>query len=90
MERLKLTEWAALAEIIGTVAIVVSLLFVGYSINRNTKEMQAVNENYLFEVQDPRRDAEAANSQLSALVVKAQFDVKGCFRNADCQLRTHH
>ena len=36
MERLKLTEWAALAEIIGTVAIVVSLLFVGYSINRNT------------------------------------------------------
>lgn len=47
MARLKLTEWAASAEIIGTVAIVVSMLFVGYSINRNTKEMQAVNENYL-------------------------------------------
>jgi len=29
METLKLAEWAALAEIIGTVAIVVSLLFVG-------------------------------------------------------------
>ncbi len=90
METFKLAEWAALAEIIGTVAIVVSLLFVGYSINRNTKKMQAVNENYLYEVQDSRRGAEAANSQLSALVVKAQSDVKGCFRNADCQLRVHH
>ncbi len=29
METFKLAEWAALAEIIGTVAIVVSLLFVG-------------------------------------------------------------
>ena len=40
--------------------------------------------------EDFKREAVAANSQLSALVVKARTDVKGCFRNADCQLRVHH
>ena len=40
---------AAAAEIVGTIAVVISLLFVGYSINRNTDATQASSENILFE-----------------------------------------
>ncbi len=56
MKKLTLTEWAAAGEIVGTVAVVISLLFVGYSINRNTDATQASSENILFE-----RHTELAN-----------------------------
>jgi len=37
---LDLAGWAALAEIVATVAVVLSLLLVAYSIKRNTDEME--------------------------------------------------
>jgi hypothetical protein len=49
MKKLTLSEWAAAGEIVGTVAVVVSLLFVAYSVDRNTDATQASNENILFE-----------------------------------------
>ena len=49
VKKLTLTEWAATGEIVGTIAVVISLLFVGYSINRNTEAIQASSENILFE-----------------------------------------
>jgi hypothetical protein len=49
VKKLTLTEWAAAGEIVGTIAVVISLLFVAFSINRNTDAMQASNENILFE-----------------------------------------
>jgi len=39
--RLKLPDWAALAEIAGTVAVVISLLFVAHSLERNTAMVSA-------------------------------------------------
>lgn len=56
MKKMTLTEWAATGEIIGTVAVVISLLIVAYSIDRNTVATHASNENILFE-----RHAELAN-----------------------------
>ncbi len=56
MKKLTLTEWAAAGEIVGTVAVVISLLVVAYSIDRNTAATHASNENILFE-----RHAELAN-----------------------------
>lgn len=70
--KLLLTEWAAIGELIGTAAVIVSLLFVAYTINRNTLELQASNENFLYGIQEARRADEANNPQLTALVVKAQ------------------
>jgi hypothetical protein len=55
MNTLDLSSWAALAEIIATVAVVVSLLFVAYSIKRNTAEMETSNSNFLYQL-----DAEIA------------------------------
>ncbi len=70
MKKLTLTEWAAAGEIVGTVAVVISLLFVAYSINRNTDATQASSENILFE-----RHTELANQfmldpTLAELMVK--------------------
>lgn len=60
MKKLTLTEWAAAGELVGTVAVVISLLFVAYSINRNTEATQAATENILFE-----RHTDLANHFLS-------------------------
>jgi hypothetical protein len=50
MNTLNLSDWAALAEIVGTVAVVISLLFVAYSIKRNTGEMETTNSNFLYQL----------------------------------------
>ena len=48
MNRLTLRDWAAVAEIAGTIGVVVSLLMVVYSLNQNTIAIsgQGVNEIY--------------------------------------------
>jgi len=48
MNKLTLRDWAAIAEIAGTIGVVVSLLMVVYSLNQNTVAIsgQGVNEIY--------------------------------------------
>ncbi len=48
MNMLDLSSWAALAEIVATVAVVLSLLLVAYSIKRNTDEMETANSNFFI------------------------------------------
>lgn len=43
MTKRSLSDWASIAEIIGAVAVVASLLYVGYEIQRNTKVALATN-----------------------------------------------
>ena len=43
MIKLKLSEWASIAEIIGALAVVASLFYVGYQIKRNTEVGLAAN-----------------------------------------------
>ena len=78
MKKLTLTEWAAAGEIVGTVAVVISLLVVAYSIDRNTAATHASNENILFE-----RHAELAN-QFMLDATLAEILVKR--RNGDADL----
>jgi hypothetical protein len=47
MRKLDLSKLAAISEIVAAVAVVFSLLFVGYSIKRNTDEMHSSNTNFL-------------------------------------------
>ena len=49
VKRLNLTEWAAIAEIVGTAGIIVSLVFVAISINSNTTEVRASQINSIYE-----------------------------------------
>ena len=55
-------------ELSGTAAVIVSLLFVAYTINRNTLELQAANENFLYSIEEARCGDEANNPQLAEFV----------------------
>ena len=70
MKKITLSEWAAVGEIIGTVAVVISLLFVGYSINRNTDAAQASSENILFERHTDLANQFMIDPSLAELLVK--------------------
>ena len=47
MSRLRLSEWASIAEVIGAVAVVLSLVYVGLEINDNTAEVREANRQQL-------------------------------------------
>jgi hypothetical protein len=49
MRRLTLGEWASIAEIVSAVAVVISLIYVGYQINQNTEEVRASNRQELVD-----------------------------------------
>jgi len=49
MRKLTLSEWAQLGELTAAVAVVISLLLVVYSLERNTAALQGGTENLLFE-----------------------------------------
>ena len=70
MKKLTLTEWAATGEIVGTIAVVISLLFVAYSINRNTDATQASSENILFERHTDLANQFMLDPTLAELMVK--------------------
>ena len=74
MKKIDLAGWAAVAEIIGTVAIVISLLFVGYSINRNTVVLQAANENFIAQLTDDITSDLLGNSDILSIIVKIRND----------------
>ncbi len=70
MKKLTLTEWAAAGEVVGTVAVVISLLFVAYTINRNTDATQASSENILFERHTDLANRFMIDPTLAELMVK--------------------
>lgn len=43
--RLKLSEWASVAEIIGAIAVIFSLIYVGYQVNDNTSAIRSAAAN---------------------------------------------
>ncbi len=44
----KVRTWAALAEIVGTVAVIISLVFVVQSIDQNTRAVEAAQMNNIY------------------------------------------
>ena len=49
MKKLSLSEWAQVGEVVGMVAVVLSLLMVVYSLNQNTEAIQGETGNLIFE-----------------------------------------
>jgi len=81
MSMFDLAGWAALAEIIATVAVVLSLLLVAYSIKRNTGEMETANSNFLYQLDaqiagDLSRDVRLATMLLKMEQKEALTDVE--------------
>ncbi len=65
MKRLALKDWAAIAEIVGTVAVVISLAFVIQSVNRNTAELRTANDAFMYQLGDSQLETIAANPALA-------------------------
>ena len=66
-------EWGAIGELIGGIAIIVSLVYVGYQVRQNTTAVrsataQAVHDNYAAWYINLSNDAD-----LNRLVIKGLF-----------------
>jgi hypothetical protein len=70
MRRLTISEWAAIGEIIGTGAVIVSLIFVVYSVNQNTAAVQGSTENLIFERHSDLTNQFMSDASLAAILVK--------------------
>ena len=77
MGKLSLRDWAAVAEIAGTIAVVVSLIFVIHSVNQNTQELQNANLNHVYDRYDALNSDIAASPELAALYVKKVLKIEG-------------
>ncbi len=73
MKKLSLLEWAAIAEILGSVGIIISLLFVAYNVNRNTIELRSTNENALLELNDAIISGLLSHTDILSIVDKRQL-----------------
>lgn len=74
MKKRTLAEWASIAEIIGTIAVVISLLTVAFTIERNTK---AISRQGIDEMYDGHRELQllmVADADLAFMIKKAQRD----------------
>jgi hypothetical protein len=72
MKKLNLKRWAAMAEIFESVAVIVSLIFVAYSVNRNTLVLQTASDRFVYQIQDERVRDIANNSELATLELKVR------------------
>ena len=72
MRRLTLSEWASLGELIGTVAVVISLLLVVVSIRQNTEALHGNTDNLIFERHSALSAQIITDHSLAAILAKKQ------------------
>ena len=70
MRKLNMSEWASVGELIGTLAVVVSLIFVVHSVNQNTAAIQGSTENLIFERHAELTTNFMLDPSLAAILVK--------------------
>ena len=72
MKKFSLKDWAEFSEIIAAIAVIISVVFLVISINRNTMELQAQNINDLY---DSLREIEMtvlADAELAEIVRRVE------------------
>ena len=75
MKRVDWTKSAAIAEVVGTIAVVISLVFVGISIRQNTAAVEATQLNFLTDLNDRWYSDQVTNPDMYELWLKADdFD----------------
>ena len=67
-----LTEWAAISDIVGNVAVVISLLVVAFTVAQNTTAIRAQLDNQWYDSQHAELGDSLNNPELLALYVKAR------------------
>ena len=74
MDKVDIKIGAAIAEIIASLAVVVSLLFVVYSISQNTTALQASNDNFLYERHLQLLNDSSMNGEIASIIVRFDAD----------------
>ena len=67
--KLNLSEWASLAEVVGMLGVIISLVFLVISINRSTAEAAASTTQGFFDAVQTVEMAIASDAKWSAIVV---------------------
>jgi len=70
VRKLTLADWANIGEIIGAIAVVISLVYVGVQIRENTEEMRAANRQQLIGRAHEATAGFALSPELSAVMAK--------------------
>jgi len=65
-----LSEWANIAEVIGAVAVVASLIYVGVQLQENTREIRATNRQQLVGRAHESTNRFAVSPQLTTVIAK--------------------
>lgn len=74
MTKRSLKDWAAIAEILGNVVVIISLVFVVYSIQQNTQQLRVQNENYMFDLMHDSLDTIVRDPSVADIFVKVAND----------------
>ncbi len=72
MKRLDLAGLTAIAEVIGTIGIIVSLVFVVYSVNSNTNEVRAAQTNVIYEASRQIEVSVASDPEWAGIILKGR------------------
>jgi len=76
MNKSRLTEWAAIAEIIGTAGIIVSLLFVAHSINLNSELVKSAHSTLMYELSTTAVDEQIQDGNYAIFSAKRQYGLE--------------
>ena len=70
MTKLRLTEWASIAEVVGAFGVVISLIYVGVQVRGNTEEVRATNRQQLIDRAHSATNGAATSPELAAALAK--------------------
>ena len=73
MRKLDLKDWAALGELVATIAVIVSLVFVVISVNQNTNALQGLNDNAIFDQHIALMNHIVADPSMAEIYVKKRL-----------------
>ena len=76
MRKLELGEWASVAEILGTFAVVASVLFLVYEVNQNTSELRNNNENAAYDRIDGLNSDLMSDPELASFWAKRVYGLE--------------
>ena len=74
MTKLRLSEWASIAEVVGAVGVVISLIYVGIQIRANTDEIRATNRHQLIGRAHSATTSIASNPEIAVAISKLSTD----------------
>ena len=89
MRKMGLSDWASVAEITGTVAVVVSLLVVAYSLERNTTALSGQNINEMYDANREIGQILLVNPELSSIIDRGQIDFSSLTASENMQYKQY-